>query len=629
MGADEGSITAMTKTYKLLFVTTLLAFGINGPSFAQTAQSSDRRAFFGDLHLHTGYSFDAWALFATQTSPDDAYRFAKGQAVTMMGKPIKRSWPLDFLAVTDHSENMGVMNQLDDPNSDFAKSELGQRILKDRNSAFYILRTAAQKRENLADLHAKPAMASAWERQVQAANQNYAPGTFTTFIAYEWSSMVDGKYNLHRNVIFNSDHAPQPFTSTDSLRPEDLWTYLEKTRASGIDVLAIPHNPNASNGLMFDWNNSDGKRIDQNYAQRRALNEPLVEVSQNKGQSETTPQLSPNDEFANFEIYDTLLTQRNVKGKQNGSYIREAYGRGLVLAQETGTNPFKFGLVGASDFHNGLSSSDENAYAGSAGAINPNDDGLDEDTAKKRLGLIETLAVIDDEAAHTGAKPAKNDPTISGTGNLTGVWAEENTRDSIYAALKRKETFGTSGTRLRVRMFGGWGLDPQSLASPDWAKMAYRNAVPMGSDLPTRTASGGPSFLLEAIKDPDGANLDRIQVVKVYLSGGEPKEQVFDAVWQPGRRVNAKSGKLEPIGTSVNLKTATYTNTIGAAQLRGVWRDPSFDPKQPAVYYLRALEIPTPRWTTLLAARHKLPLPTARSPVVQERAWSSPIWYTP
>ncbi len=619
----------MTKTYKLLFVTTLLAFGINGPSFAQTAQSSDRRAFFGDLHLHTGYSFDAWALFATQTSPDDAYRFAKGQAVTMMGKPIKRSWPLDFLAVTDHSENMGVMNQLDDPNSDFAKSELGQRILKDRNSAFYILRTAAQKRENLADLHAKPAMASAWERQVQAANQNYAPGTFTTFIAYEWSSMVDGKYNLHRNVIFNSDHAPQPFTSTDSLRPEDLWTYLEKTRASGIDVLAIPHNPNASNGLMFDWNNSDGKRIDQNYAQRRALNEPLVEVSQNKGQSETTPQLSPNDEFANFEIYDTLLTQRNVKGKQNGSYIREAYGRGLVLAQETGTNPFKFGLVGASDFHNGLSSSDENAYAGSAGAINPNDDGLDEDTAKKRLGLIETLAVIDDEAAHTGAKPAKNDPTISGTGNLTGVWAEENTRDSIYAALKRKETFGTSGTRLRVRMFGGWGLDPQSLASPDWAKMAYRNAVPMGSDLPTRTASGGPSFLLEAIKDPDGANLDRIQVVKVYLSGGEPKEQVFDAVWQPGRRVNAKSGKLEPIGTSVNLKTATYTNTIGAAQLRGVWRDPSFDPKQPAVYYLRALEIPTPRWTTLLAARHKLPLPTARSPVVQERAWSSPIWYTP
>ncbi len=619
----------MTRTYKLLFVTTLLAVGVSSASLAQPTQSGDRRAFFGDLHLHTGYSFDAWALFATQASPDDAYRFAKGQPVTMMGKPIKRAWPLDFLAVTDHSENMGVMNQLEDPNSDFAKSELGQKILKDRNSAFYILRTAAQKRENLSDLHAKPAMASAWERQVQAANQNYAPGTFTTFIAYEWSSMVDGKYNLHRNVIFNSDHAPQPFTSTDSLRPEDLWTYLEKTRASGIDVLAIPHNPNASNGLMFDWNNSDGKRIDQNYAQRRALNEPLVEVSQNKGQSETTPQLSPNDEFANFEIYDTLLTQRNVKGKQNGSYIREAYGRGLVLAQETGTNPFKFGLVGASDFHNGLSSSDENAYAGSAGAINPNDDGLDEETAKKRLGLIETLAVIDDEAAHTGAKPAKNDPTISGTGNLTGVWAEENSRDSIYAALKRKETFGTSGTRLRVRMFGGWGLDPQSLASPDWAKIAYRTGVPMGSDLPTRTASGGPSFLLEAIKDPDGANLDRIQVVKVYLSNGEPKEQVFDAIWQPGRKLNAKTGKLEPIGTTVNLKTATYTNTIGATQLRGVWRDPSFDPKQPAVYYLRALEIPTPRWTTLLAARHKLPIPTARSPVVQERAWSSPIWYTP
>lgn len=591
---------------------------------------SARRAFYGELHLHTAYSFDAWGLMGTRIGPDEAYRFARGEAVDYGGKMIRRGWPLDFMAVTDHSENMGLLNQLDDPNTEFAKSEIGQEILKNPIKSFYMLRDARYQGRDIPGLNTQEAAKSAWSREVAAANANYKPGVFTTFIGYEWSQMNEGRYNLHRNVIFKGADAPLPFTSADSGKPEDLWTYLEANRAEGRDVIAIPHNANGSNGLMYDWVMSDGRPIDQAYAQRRLLNEPLTEIAQNKGQSETIPELSPNDEFANFEIWDVLITQRDTKSKPNGSYIRQAYGRGLVIAEKAGANPYKFGVVGGSDFHNGISASDEKAFGGSPGGVDPNVNLPDGDAAKRQLGIIPTRTLIDDNAAHEGRPPMINNPLLVGSAAITGVWAEVNTRDSIFAALKRKETFATSGTRLRVRFFGGWDFTPAMLKGTDWVRQAYRTGTPMGGDLPAGQAKGAPSFIVEAVKDPDGANIDRVQVVKVWLDGGDYREKVFDVALSGGRKVDPKTGKAPPVGNTIDLAHATYSNTIGAAQMRTVWRDPEFDPRKPAVYYLRAIEIPTPRWSTYLAVKRGLPIPTEGGPpTLQERAWSSPIWYTP
>ena len=602
--------------------------GVGADAAAVTA--GERQAYFGEMHLHTSYSFDAWGLMATKSTPDDAYRFGRGEGVVVNGQTVRRGWPLDFMAVTDHSENMGLLNGLDDPQSDLSQSTIGQEIRKDPTKSFYMLRQANQEGRKIPGLDPVTAARSAWDREVAAANANYRPGKFTTFIAYEWSQMNEGKYNLHRNVFFVGDKAPLPFTSTDSPRPEDLWTYLEKNRAQGMDAIAIPHNGNASNGLMYDWNMSDGRPIDQAYAERRTRNEPLNEIVQNKGQSETLPELSPNDDFANFEIYDTLLTQRDVKGKVNGSYIRQAYGRGLVIQQKSGGNPFKFGLAGAGDYHNGISTSDEKAFAGSPGGIDPNVNVPTGDAAKKLLGIIQTRAMIDDDAARTGRQPAIANPMLVGTAGITGVWAEQNTRESIFAALKRKETFATSGTRLRVRFFGGWGFTPALLQQAGWTKEAYRVGAPMGGDLPFRPAgAAAPTFIVQAMKDPDGANLDRVQIVKVWLENGDYKEKVFDVALSGGRRTDPRTGKAPAVGSTVDLKTATYKNTIGAASLQTVWRDPEFDPAKPAVYYLRALEIPTPRWTTYLAAKNGLPVPTSSPATVQERAYSSPIWFTP
>lgn len=605
----------------------------DSPGIAETASevtASERQVYFGEMHLHTSYSFDAWGLMATKSTPDDAYRFGRGEAVQVNGQAIRRGWPLDFMAVTDHSENMGLLNPLDDPESEISKSDIGKEIVKDPAKSFNMLRQANHEGRVIPGLDPVSAAKTAWGQEVAAANANYRPGKFTTFIAYEWSQMNEGKYNLHRNVFFVGDKAPLPFSSTDSGKPEDLWTYLEKNRAQGMDAIAIPHNANASNGLMYDWNMSDGRPIDQAYAERRMRNEPLNEIVQNKGQSETFPELSPNDEFANFEIYDTLLTQRDVKGKVNGSYIRQAYGRGLVIQQKTGGNPFKFGLVGASDYHNGISTSDEKAFAGSPGGIDPNVNVPTGDAAKKLLGIIQTRSLIDDEAARTGKTPAINNPMQGGSSGLTGVWAEQNTRESIFAALKRKETFATSGPRIRVRFFGGWDFSPATLRKADWTKQAYRTGAPMGSDLPFRAAgASAPSFILQAVKDPDGANLDRLQVVKVWVENGQNKEKIFDVALSGGRKTDPRTGKAPAVGSTVDLTTATYKNTIGAATLQTVWRDPEFDAAKPAVYYLRALEIPTPRWTTYIAAKNGLPLPTSSPATVQERAYSSPIWFTP
>ena len=605
-----------------------------GTAHAATAtaanDTADRRVFFGELHLHTAYSFDAWSLMSVKTTPEQAYQFAQGQSVLVSGAHQRRAWPLDFAAVTDHAENMGVMNQLDDPKSAFSLTEIGKQIAKDPPSAFYILKNAVDKRTPVPGMNAKPAMASAWVREKSAANGAYKPGKFTTFIAYEWSSMNQGKYNLHRNVIFKGADAPLPFTSGDSPKPEDLWTYLEKNRAEGVEAIAIPHNGNVSGGLMYDWNNSDGRPIDEAYAQRRALNEPLTEIVQNKGQSETLPELSSSDEFANFEIFDHLLTHPEEKSKPHGSYIREAFGRGLVIQQKVGVNPFKYGVVGGADFHNGLQTSDENAFAGGPYGIDPKTTLPSREEAKHRLNLVPTPALIDEAAEATGAAHMNEDNTIFSSAGLTGVWAERNDRDSIFAALKRKETFATSGTRMRVRMFGGWGFGPATLAEPNWVAKAYAQGAPMGADMPSRPATAkAPSFIVQAMKAPDSGNLDRIQVVKVWLDGGDYKEKVFDVALSGGRKVDAKTGRAPAVGDTVDLKTGKYTNTIGAPVLQAVWRDPQFDAARAAVYYVRVLEIPTPRWTTLLAIKRHLPFAPGRAKTIQERAYGSPIWYTP
>jgi hypothetical protein len=630
-----------------LLLSATLALTVDAASAAAPSDPPHRQAWFGDLHLHTSFSFDAWSLMGTKTTPDEAYRFARGQTVDFMGKKVRRAEPLDFMAVTDHSEYMGVLRQLDDPNSDFSKTKDGQEIRKDHMKGFmFVYHLLAGKNQVPQYDGIAAARRDAWQKEVEAANTNYQPGKFTTFIAYEWTSMPQGRYNLHRNVIFSGDHAPLPFTSDDSQRPEDLWTYEESVRRQGLDVIDIPHNANASGGLMFDWVNSDGRPIDQAYAQRRVSNEPLTEIYQSKGSSETIPEISAADEFSNFEVMDKLLIG-SVPSDPNGSYVRQAEGRGLILQQKVGVNPYKLGFVGATDFHNGLSTSAENAYAGGAFGLDPDVNLPEGDAAKRALTPQPQLFKLDPDAAFTAAPgghprptpvirsmpfhPTKTtDPTIFGSGGLTGVWAEENSRPSIFAALRRKESFATSGPRLRIRFFGGWNYASDLAQHSDWVQTAYAQGVPMGGDLP---AQGGPHtaprFVVWAAKDPNGANLDRIQVIKVWTEGNNYREKVFDVALSGGRKVDSATGHAPPVGDTVDLKTATYANTIGASNLAAVWQDPEFDGSKPAVYYARALEIPTPRWTTLLAVKRHLPLPDNGHATLQERAWASPIWYTP
>jgi hypothetical protein len=415
---------------------------------------------------------------------------------------------------------------------------------------------------------------------------------------------------MHRNVIFRGSTAPLPFTALDSTRPEDLWAWLDRIRTKGFQVLAIPHNANASNGLMFDWNKSDGTPIDRAYAQERAENEPLLEVVQMKGASETHPVLSPNDEFAGFEIFDTLLDQQH-HSREQGSYWRDGLGRGMVIGARVGVNPFKLGAVAGSDLHSGVPVSREADFGGDRGNVN---------LGGGRYTAAQAKRVLDGSGVYK--------LTLQGSPGLTGVWAESNTREAIFDALRRKETFATSGTRIKVRLFGNWNFPANLPMKKDWVKTAYATGVPMGGDLPARNA-GVPTFAVQAVKDPESGNLDRIQMVKVWVEGSERKERVFDVAWSGARRADPRTGKVGVVGNTVDLQTGHYTNSIGAAQLAAVWHDPAFEPGQSAVYYARVIEIPTPRWTTLRALEHHLPLPPQVPATIQERAWSSPVWYTP
>lgn len=577
---------------------------------ATVAENPDRDAYFGELHLHTALSFDAY-LMGTRVGLDDAYRFARGDEIMLMGAPIRREFPLDFIAVTDHAEQMGVGDAIGDANSEFSRTELGKSVRKklSNGSNLYTLMTELSG-SPAAGVHA--ASVSAWQKTVEAANRYNRPGKFTTLIAYEWSSTPEGQ-NLHRNVIFRGDHAPFPFSSQDSLRPEDLWTYMESNRKRGDEALAIPHNGNASNGLMYGMFDSWGKPIDNAYARRRLRNEPINEIVQNKGQSETHPALSPNDEFADFEVFDKLFGPTEPPSKPSGSYIRQAYGDGLAIEDKVGANPYKFGVIGAGDLHGGLSTSSEQSFVGRTTVTGER---IDLEQAKKSLGMV--------------PDPQQVLPLFAvGSPGLAGVWAKANTRGEIFDAMARKETFATSGTRIRVRLFAGWNYASARPGVAGWVSRAYAGGVPMGGDLAPGKSGQTPRFLVWAQKDPDGANLDRAQIVKVWFDGKDQREQVFDVALSGNRRIDPATHRGPPVGNTVDLGTATYANTIGATELATVWQDPDFDPSQRAVYYLRVMEIPTPRWTTILAVRKGLPLPQGTPATLQERAWSSPIWYNP
>ena len=573
-----------------------------------------REAYFGDLHLHTSYSLDAYLAGGSKVGPDEAYRFAKGEVVSYLGQPTQRRQPLDFMAVTDHSELMGIADTLEDPNSEFSKSKVGRGLKNDEFGAWEGLGEWPSHAKPIPGVNTKALMQSAWRREIDGANRNNQAGRFTAFIAYEWTAEIGGD-NLHRNVIFRGSSAPVPFTSVDSTKPEDLWTWLESIHAQGFEALAIPHNGNASNGLMYDWVDGTGKPIDRNYAQRRQAHEPLSEISQTKGSSETHPLLSPSDEFAGFEIFDFRAYGRGYESPPAGSYLRDALGRGLVIQEKLGVNPFKYGFVGGSDLHSGLSVSAQADYKGTVW-----NDNIGAGMATKE----EAAHVLSEVGQFT--QPA---PLRTTSGNLTGVWAESNTRESIYDALRRRETFATTGTRLKLRLFGGWDIDRYIFENQQWPRDAYRTAVPMGADLPARPElSKAPSFVVWAVKDPDGANLDRLQIIKVWEKEGLQHEKIYDVAWSGQRRPDPRTGALPDVGNTVDFKTGAYQNTIGATELKAVWLDREFDPECAAVYYLRALEIPTPRWSTLLAVNNDLPLSNDAEHSVQQRGWSSPIWYT-
>ncbi len=596
--------------------TTQVAAAGSSPSGGAPAQSSEpasapnplRNAYFGDLHLHTSYSMDAFA-FGTRTTPADSFRFAMGEPVEYFGKTWQRKAPLDFLAVTDHAEYLGTVRESINPDGPFAKTPWYTMMTstdpKVSGEAFTKLLGSTMVNKPIPEFNDPKLVKSAWEKYSAIPDQYNHPGKFTSFVGFEWTSMP-GAQNLHRCVIFADKGPAMPYTAFESTNPEDLWRYLEGQRNEGLQVIAVPHNGNVSNGLMFDTRDLSGKPLTREYAQRRMANEPMAEIVQTKGQSDTDPALSPNDEFADFEVWKFLLDGTKHAKSATGSYIRQAYGVGQELQEKLGANPFKYGIEAGSDFHSGIDTTEASNYAGSHG---------NQDNDPRKV-ILATRSV--------GGEP----PAALSSGGLTGVWAEENTRASIFSAFQRKETFGTSGVRIKVRMFASWNYPKGMTKSADWVKTAYDKGVPMGGDLPVHKG-GAPTFAVYAVKDPQSGNLDRIQIIKVETKNGKSHEKVFDVVWSGDRKPDPKTGKVPAVGNTVDVKTATYTNSIGAVELLGEWTDPSFDPAAYATYYARVLEIPTPRWTTYWAAKLNLPPNPTVPAAVQQRAWTSPVWYVP
>jgi hypothetical protein len=609
--------------------------GLAGPAGRPYSPYADRAfptgVYFGDTHVHTGLSADAGGG-GTRLMPRDAYRFARGeQVLSNTGQPVKLAQPLDFYMITDHSDGMGAITDIFAGAPNILADPQGKAFHEAFNAGGETALRAAQELVRVfgsGELSpalnyqpGNPAYARVWDDIMAAAEEFNDPGRFTTFIAFEWTSLVAGN-NLHRNVIFRDgpDRAGQvvPYTTTPptgSQNPRELWAWLESYEAeTGGRVLAIPHNGNVSNGMMFPLGDdfAEGAPLDATYAEARQRWEPLYETVQIKGDGEAHPLLSPEDEFAGFETWDygnLDATEAKTPAMLPGEYTRSGLKRGLALEAELGVNPFKFGLVGASDTHTGLTTPDNDNFFGKFTAYEPSAE----------------------RSQHVSRTYADGSPALYSwqyiTSGLTAVWARENSRGAIWDAMKRREAYATTGPRMRVRFFGGWNFQEADALRRDLAQIGYAKGVPMGADL--APGEGSPSFLVYALRDPMGANLDRIQIVKGWLDdSGEQREKVYDVAWSDERDPGA-DGRLPPVGSTVDLSIPSWTNTIGAAELGAVWSDPDFDPSQRAFYYARVIEIPTPRWTAYDAVKFGLDLPMDVPMTQQERAYTSPIWYTP
>jgi hypothetical protein len=586
------------------------------------------RPLFGDTHLHTSFSMDAGA-FGARLSPSDAYRFARGEEVTSStGQRVKLSRPLDWLVVADHSDGMGFFPLLMSGDPGLLATEQGRRwydqIQGGQGATAALDIIVSFGKGQMPAGFPQPGTAAyrgAWQQTIKAAEDYNDPGRFTAFIGFEWTSNTGGN-NLHRNVIFRGNGAQaslvEPYTTLKPLgsdNPADLWKWMAATEErTASEVLAIAHNGNLSNGRMFPVVEAFGKPVDREYAQTRARWEPLYEVTQTKGTGEAHPFLSPNDEFASFELWDKGNLDGSVAkdtGMLQFEYARGALKNGLALEAKLGANPFKFGMIGSSDAHNGLAAMEEDNFFGKT---------VTQEPSPERLGAT---------FVHNKTSGVRIMDWEVGASGYAAVWATENTRAAIFDAMKRREVYATTGTRMAVRFFGGWEFETRDAMNRLPAQVGYAKGVPMGGDLRSAPAGKAPTFLVAALKDPLGANLDRIQIVKGWMNAkGELQERVYDVVWS-GDRKPGKDGKLPAVGNTVDVANATWTNTIGAPELISVWRDPNFNAAERAFYYVRVLEIPTPRWTAYDAKRFGSKPQPGTSMTLQERAYTAPIWYTP
>ena len=580
------------------------------------------RIFWGDTHHHTSYSPDA-GLVGNILGPEAAYQFARGEEVTSSsGLRAKLLRPLDFLVVSDHAEYIGLADMLRTSDPVLLDDPIGKRW----NDMFHggkgydlfieILGSVAAGDEKIKNPQVKR---SIWERFTKVADRYNEPGRFTAFIGFEWSSIPQGN-NLHRVAVFRdgAERANQvvPYSMFDSVDPEDLWRYLaEYETKTGGQVFAIPHNGNLSNGVMFAEKTLAGKRIGKAYAQERMRWEPLIEVTQIKGDGETHPFLSPEDEFADFETWDKGNLTGTVPKKDEMlqyEYGRSALKLGLKLEEKTGVNPYKFGMIGSTDSHTSLATTREENYFGKITKTEPSPTRYEHEVIRSTVDP--KLTTFSSEEAAEG---------------LAAVWARENTREAIFDAMKRKEVYATTGSRIGVRVFAGWDFRADEVERPDFADQGYARGVPMGGDLSQAPKGKSPTFMVRSLRDVDGANLDRIQIVKGWMDGkGKTHEKVYDLALSDGRKPDA-NGKVPPVGNTVDVANATYTNTIGDPLLTAHWVDPDFDPKERAFYYVRVIEIPSPRWTAYDAKRFGIKMPDDIPMIVQDRAYTSPIWFTP
>lgn len=582
------------------------------------SEAYPRHVYWGDTHLHTNNSPDSYTYGNTALTAEAAYRFARGEKInSQFGIPVQLREPLDFLVVADHAEFLGVFRLLDAEDPAFLSTRLGKHWyeqIKAGNRGVVLKDFVSALRGKEWDFSVdRQTYVSIWNEVTALADRYNEPGRFTTFSGYEWTSMPGGN-NLHRVVMFKDSGEKVsrvlPFSAMQSDDPEDLWAFLSDYEAdTGGEALAIPHNSNVSNGLMFAPNRLNGASLTKAYAELRSRWEPVLEVTQVKGDSETHPVLSPTDEFADFETWD----QKNIDGSTEKEtwmlqyeYARSALKLGMQQQEKLGANPFKFGMIGSTDSHTSLATADDDNYFGKFPIERP--------TPERATGAN---------------APFYDNWRLSASG-YAAVWARENTRESIFAAIKRREVYATTGPRITLRFFAGWDFLPDDVYSPDFVRIGYQQGVPMGQDMVINKGGVAPRFMVMATKDPHGARLDRVQIIKGWIDeSGESHEKIYDVALSDRRKLPAHGDKTEAVRNTVIVSEASYSNSVGAAELSAWWQDPDFNPRVPSFYYVRVLEIPTPRWTAYDARRFNLKLPAHIPMQQQERAYSSPIWYQP